>query len=726
MGPTRIADLAGERGASETLSVVLLFGIVIAGIGAVIGVGAVAIDDVQDENDVAAVEDSMLRIDKDLGSVANGDGNKSSAITARSFDSTTTEVVNETTIRFYVNDDPDCRATYHPEAIRKETRSGQTFVYESGAVWEVSDSGGFSIESLPDVTYEDGAVSMSLVGVNGSVSNGDFTATRNASASRAASSRIQAQLFEGAGCGNVNNFTVSVESPYDQGWGQALEREFGKDLANGYDDGDDTVTLVLEQDDLADRLNLDANEVVDFDSDDANITYSNGTVIVDKPSGTNYTTTAVVLNDPQVGRLISVEVSTTDERDPIDVIYALDTSGSMSWEAGPPGGSSDDCYAPNPGCTTKMESAKAAAVNFTGSMYPGDRVATVGWDSGGASLADGQGLTTDLTVANQSLDDISDEPGGGTNASKGLMEAIDELEGERIPSHEQVIILLSDGNNDGDEEDRATLRAAEKAASKGITVHTVAFGDANTTLMNIVSTKTGGESYTPTDATELEDAFDDIAENVITRNEVPNHPINMTLRTSGSVEFEPFGRGGLKNATFDGGNISDVNNPLGSTEIGYSFELQDGSFAIPSATSYDCSDYNHSVTKDGARFESACNATDTVREEINATSNRDQIAILADGADPSTASDATLYAWQTNLTTILDSKGLLNASGYLDLKSNQFVVAYDLSNSSAGGPGVGNHNNLVVLYEIGIGESEFEPGSVIRLDVSEVDVERAE
>lgn len=118
--------------------------------------------------------------------------------------------------------------------------------------------------------------------------------------------------------------------------------------------------------------------------------------------------------------------------------------------------------------------------------------------------------STNRTTIENSLATRTAAPvGGGTTLSAGLDRAVAELTGTngRALSN-KVIILMTDGQwNAG----RDPVLAAQDAANAGITVHCVSMLTSTQATLTQVASITGGQYYATQNASQLQQAFRDLA-----------------------------------------------------------------------------------------------------------------------------------------------------------------------------------------------------------------------
>ncbi len=188
---------------------------------------------------------------------------------------------------------------------------------------------------------------------------------------------------------------------------------------------------------------------------------------------------------------------------PLDVVFAIDSTGSMDWND--PSGL-----------------RRTAAKNFVDKMDAArDQGGVVSWDS---QIDFTYGLTSDFPTLKSYIDMV--DAYGDTNLNVGLFSAINMLDlNTRIGPSNETIIFLSDG--DGIYNKSGTPESpADDAASKGYVVYTIGLkitpgSQAETDLMDIATT-TGGQYFSSPDASSLDAIFslifDAFVENTIPYN----------------------------------------------------------------------------------------------------------------------------------------------------------------------------------------------------------------
>lgn len=169
-----------------------------------------------------------------------------------------------------------------------------------------------------------------------------------------------------------------------------------------------------------------------------------------------------------------------------DVVFSIDSSGSMSWED------------PN-------DLRKTASKNFVDKMDPTkDQAGVVNWAS---SVKESQALTNDFSLVKTTID--AGVASGGTDFSVGLGEANKLLDASTIPLNSKNIIFLSDG--------AASYPTAEvnDAKTKGYKVYTIGLGSGvQPTVLQQMATETGGKYFFAADASALDPIFDEIYQQI--------------------------------------------------------------------------------------------------------------------------------------------------------------------------------------------------------------------
>ena len=206
----------------------------------------------------------------------------------------------------------------------------------------------------------------------------------------------------------------------------------------------------------------------------------------------------------------------------IDIVLCLDISGSMLAQD----------FTPN-----RMEAAKNVASEFI-DHRPTDRIGLVIFSGESFTMCP---LTTDRNVLKSQLFNVqSGLLEDGTAIGSGLATGVDRL--RNSPSKSKVIILLTDGENNGGLIDPNT--AKEIAKSVGVKVYTVGMGtegfapvpvqtaagvvmqrekvNIDEKLLTQIATETGGRYYRAKDNESLKGIYDEINQLEKSKIEVSN------------------------------------------------------------------------------------------------------------------------------------------------------------------------------------------------------------
>jgi choice-of-anchor A domain-containing protein len=119
-------------------------------------------------------------------------------------------------------------------------------------------------------------------------------------------------------------------------------------------------------------------------------------------------------------------------KQPIDLLYILDLSGSMTWEY--------------PGSGSKIEAAKKALLAVNASVArqnSANRVALITFQDTTARVQ--TGFTTNFATIDNIVQGIDAKPKGSTPTANAIREAIKLLQSQRDPSRKPVVLLITDG-----------------------------------------------------------------------------------------------------------------------------------------------------------------------------------------------------------------------------------------------------------------------------------------
>lgn len=196
-------------------------------------------------------------------------------------------------------------------------------------------------------------------------------------------------------------------------------------------------------------------------------------------------------------------------RMPLNFALVLDHSGSMAGE--------------------KLRNVKEAVKMVVDQMAPNDYVSVVVFDDKYKVIVPST-PAYDKAGIRQMIDGIRD--GGGTAISLGMKAGIDEISKQAHPGNVNRMVLLTDGETYGDEQQ--CRRLAELAAAAHISIYPMGIGaEWNEALLNQIGTLSGGQEAeyirTPGDALTIFQQQLQSAVAVVVQNAV------LTLRLSAGV-----------------------------------------------------------------------------------------------------------------------------------------------------------------------------------------------
>lgn len=183
---------------------------------------------------------------------------------------------------------------------------------------------------------------------------------------------------------------------------------------------------------------------------------------------------------------------TLTETIPIDVVFSIDSSGSMT-------------------VNDPSNLRQAAAKSFVDKLDSSrDQGGVVSWDTG-VNFA--FGLTQDFMALKAGIDSV--DASGGTNLNVGLNAAIDMLDANtRAGPSSKVIVFLTDGV--GSYTPAGSGGPAAEAASKGYKIYSIALGGASVGPLTDMANATGGQFFNAPSASNLDAIFNAILQTIVT------------------------------------------------------------------------------------------------------------------------------------------------------------------------------------------------------------------
>jgi len=754
---TPVTGQDSGRGQSGMIGFVIVVGMVIAGAVVVVFAGSTALTDLQQERTDAQAEIVMEEVDSQLTTITSSDQSATGYFSLGDLDRQESRVVREGHLNVTVNRRTSCRANVPLSSIRYESDDDETVAYQAGGVFVANDNGS-AVQTPPNLQFRNGSLDVTVTNVTGTVSNTRTGAFYNATSSTNQSAFLSRKVISGE-CVRPNNVTVHVRSDFYRAWGNYLRDELNAS-ADGVTvrihDSNRTAYAYISQSRLPRRVDDNRNNVVNLSTSPVadymeDVDTSGNSITINKTGSNEYAVYVQPMSERRVdiGEIRRIENAQNVTGPPIDVVFVMDESGSMSWDANPEksGCSQGESHSY---CTSKREAAITAAQNFVGQLNSSkDRVALVGFHEEWNSKAryfrtNGQYLTDDFDEFNDTLTDI--DASGGTNMWAALRDG-NKVQGlVSDQTRERVVILLSDGENDdetveiGDtyyDEVGATRFYAREADEMDVTIHTIGFGDEsylNEPLLKDVNGTTGGQYYFADNASELGDAFVDIATRVASTKQIARTPTSTNLTSESGAVFSPQIAGdidGIASSTVGGNRFLNINDPTAPTHFSHAFPLSDEEAVTFNASIYECADGNGDGSEDwrgtgitrthnGSSYQVVrCTTMTTVdrtldEDDVDIYTDGDSITSLVTGDEPGW--------WQDSINDTIDSRRNVDrvtdgSDIYLEMKSNQAMVVLDYPD------GASSTNRLVLLYQIGRAESDVRGEGVINIRVRNVEVD---
>jgi Mg-chelatase subunit ChlD len=668
--------------------------------------GSAALDGLTTESDREVTQLSIQGVDSRLSDLAATDTN-STRIAVQQGAVQRVELVNATDggeIRVSANRGA-CSVTVPLTSVRYHER-GQTTVYEAGGVFRQSDGeNATAVVSRPDFTVENGTIDVTVVNLTGRLGSDRALIEKRTAFSRNQTETIEQQLFLSADeCRRPSNLTVTVTSDYYRGWATHLADETNATVKTF--DGNRSVVLHLDSADLPESVDDSVNDVVDL-GDSSVATVTDDTLTVDKNASNDYRVFARPL--AQGVQVSEIERFETDVayRQPVDVVFVIDESGSMSTDG-------------------KIDDAKNEAKRFTGRLNASfDRAGLVGFNTEGRIYTtEGAYLTRDFDAFNDSVD-ANISAGGGTSAGDGLERANIVLDFAGDTDRPKAIILLADGaENDGGPDYIHPYDQADVAAQSNVPVYTIGYNqdptEYNETLLREVANRTGGTFNEASNADELEEAFEDIFESISQTDAIVNEPVTLSAGVGGATFDTSLGAD--TDYVASNGSNPNVNDPT-APEFAFSMSAGDGDVTNITATRYDCDEYEATgvVRSNGTSGDVIEIRCVDINESSATTLPPSNKSIYLDGDSVSSLLDRDSAWWEGDLRNDTfranEPDSLIDGSENLVLESNQALVVFEFGNNSQG------PKRLIMLYEIGVSDraasTELVDITVVTADVED-------
>jgi hypothetical protein len=711
---------------SQAIGVVILIGIVFVGALMVSTMGAAILTDLEGEVNRESAGVMIQNVDRQLSSLSDLRGVSRVEFDLGALRNGNSRVVRSGHLNLTVNTNSTCRTSIPLSSVRFESRNNWTYAYEAGGVWRQNTGGRSTMVSEPDVRRQNRSTTVTVVNVTGSVLSADNTAIVDVNASHNESQNRTAALFTG-NCVRPDNVTLVVQSDFYRAWGRYLDSEMNVNVERF--NANESVKVFLPQDRLPKITDDERNDVINLSGAPYmdSVSATNHSLMVDKGNGNRYRAVFQSINFPlDVGKIQKIDDTVTVNREPIDLAFIVDHSGSM--RAGQ-GFSPPDCDPPDQAqCQDdKLVNATAAAKLFVGELnQTKDRAGTIGFNQSGYLYLtdDGHRFSDNYgsTGINSSLDRIANRHQGGTHIDTGIKKARELYDHQSPQTHKRIALLLADGKNQGSGRNDLTEREAEKAAEKGITIYTIGYGqpsEINQTLLQEVADRTGGESYLAEDADQLDVIFDDIAQKIVETQNIARTPLSTNVTSEDGTEYPPEILGNSAEIATDATRTPsyvNVNDPYIGGNFSHSFPVRDGEKLILNASVYKtCEQWNgteyiFSLGNDVYEIARCTDLDESSRMQLP----DDNKSVFLKGEDVSHLLTNESGWWQQNMTDRLEP--YMDSDENLTIESNEALYVFRFDSSPD------NDNRLLLLGEIGQSEEAIRPEDVINVRVRNVTV----
>ena len=197
----------------------------------------------------------------------------------------------------------------------------------------------------------------------------------------------------------------------------------------------------------------------------------------------------------------------------LNVCFVIDRSGSMDGEQ-------------------KLETVKATLFELIDKLNPNDKITIVAFDDLPKVIVSGKSIKDKNFIRNRVK---ALETGGGTDINGGLVFGIEELRNYSTDENSNLVILLSDGQHNGNTTRQTIYENVATANNEGIVVTTVGYGsDYDFATLRNIAHQGGGSHVAAFDINKLGEIFD---KQLVKARKVVAKAIRLKVKLDSSVQL---------------------------------------------------------------------------------------------------------------------------------------------------------------------------------------------
>jgi hypothetical protein len=248
---------ADKRGVSNVVAAVLLIGITMVGIAIVLLAGSAVVEDLNADSNEEISEETMLKVD----SVFQQSDEEGKTFEISDEVDKDVSINRNATYNVTLNDNGVCSTGPRQMGTIRHDGKETVTAYEGGGVWRMTEAGAV-MSSPPDLTYDNGSLSVSFTNVTGNLtSSGTLKATSNVTREVNEQQEITSSLYGDPACSpaTVDNASLQIRnSTFARAWADwARDNYDGRRVSVSVEGGKpatphDNVTITFKLGDVSD------------------------------------------------------------------------------------------------------------------------------------------------------------------------------------------------------------------------------------------------------------------------------------------------------------------------------------------------------------------------------------------------------------------------------------------------------------------------------------------